>query len=196
LDTQVFGGWIYEPISRFAKTTTERHYFIAEKIPYHTIDDIKQEKEDYIYGLKHGHHGTYYEQFWSKTKNQILDGAKNYAQSFLPTPLDPVYPDVAEFNKRSRMPWFHEIQKGQRGRILQEDYADEGEPASTETDPTSAENKIGIDEEAEDDDPFKDISYPAPILAPKFIQYGGFLLYLMGKFLFFLNLTKIIIFSF
>lgn len=89
------------------------------------------------------------------------------------------------------MPWFHEIQKGQRGRILQENYADEGEPASTETDPTSAENNIGIDEEAEDDDPFKDISYPAPILSEKFIQYGGFLLYLMGIMYSFLGISLI-----
>lgn len=69
--------------------------------------------------MKTGKHGTYYEQYWSRTKTQIFQGVKNYANSFFPTSLDPVHgPDLAEFKKRSRMPWFHEIQKGQRGRIL------------------------------------------------------------------------------
>lgn len=69
LDRQVFGGWVYEPISRFAKTTTERHYYIRENIPFHTIEDIKKEKDRYIIGLKHGLHGTYYEQYWNRTKS-------------------------------------------------------------------------------------------------------------------------------
>lgn len=89
MDTQFLGGWIYEPVSLFAKTTTERHYYIRENIPFHTIDDLKEESEKYLHGLKMGKHGTYYEQFWSRTKSQIIDGAKNYAYSFLPTPVDP-----------------------------------------------------------------------------------------------------------
>jgi hypothetical protein len=40
IDTQ-FMGIIHDPISNLAKTTTERHYYIRENIPYHTVEDLK-----------------------------------------------------------------------------------------------------------------------------------------------------------
>lgn len=120
-----------------------------------------------------------------KTKTQIIQGAKNYAYSFLPTPIDPAEyhgPSLDEFKQRSRMPWFHEIQKqGHTGRILQ-DYTnnDESEPASAENTSGTAEKTKSLEDE--ENNPFENVNYPDPVINEKALQYGAFMVYLIGKF--------------
>lgn len=78
IDSQVLGGWIHEPLSPFAKTTNEKNYYTNNNIKFHTISDIRNDAFSYEHGLKKGLHGTYYEQYWNRTKQGIMDGARNY----------------------------------------------------------------------------------------------------------------------
>jgi hypothetical protein len=96
IDSNVLGGWVHEPLSPLAKTTNEKNYYSSSNIPFHTVEDLKIEKIAYERGLRLGLHGTYYEQYWNRTRQAMIDGAKNFAYSFLPTPIDPVAPRKIE----------------------------------------------------------------------------------------------------
>lgn len=126
--------------------------------------------------MRKGLHGTYYEQYWNRTKQAIYDGAINYAYSFLPTPVDPTAVKI----KKPELDYFF----GGKRILQSNDEESEDEEA------TDANSYIGYNAtEAEEDEIVNatakvefDLIYPEPILNPNFVQYGGFLLYLIGKF--------------
>jgi hypothetical protein len=137
--------------------------------------------------LRDGLHGTYYEQYWNTTRQAIIDGAKNYVFSFLPTPIDPA---VQRMNNKD-LPLFF----GNRDhfRRLEEDTTDDTYTASDDEILLTTETKTLDDggNSTSSESEFGDVIYPEPFLDPQFVQYGGFMLYLIGIMYSFLGISLI-----
>lgn len=115
----------------------------------------------------------------------MYNGAINYAYSFLPTPVDP----TAKRVKKPDLPLFFGNQ-----RRLEENTEYEGEAAAegdgTETVATT-EEEGSSNSTNQGEDEFGETIYPDPILDPQLVQYGGFLIYLVGIMYSFLGISLI-----